>query len=98
MPEAPDLLAAELAAIRGRGETPLPRITSLPISHPAAQALMASAADVRRLLAAVERINALADQWHGERGNDYSASALYASKLREVLEEELLSEGESENG
>jgi hypothetical protein len=46
-----------------------------------------------RMLKALRRINALADQWHGDRGNDYSASALYASKLREVLEEELLSEG-----
>ena len=37
--------------------------------------------------------SALADQWYGERGNDYSASAQYASKLREVLGEELLGEG-----
>jgi hypothetical protein len=48
---------------------------------------------VPRLLAAVEAVLRLADQWHDRRGNDYSASALYASKLREVLEEELLSEG-----
>lgn len=48
--------------------------------------------DLRRALKALDRINSLADQWHDRRGNDYSASALYASKLREVLEEELLSE------
>jgi hypothetical protein len=52
--------------------------------------------DLRKALAALRRIHALAEQWHGERGNDYSASALFASKLREALREELLSEGESD--
>jgi hypothetical protein len=56
----------------------------------------ATYADESRLLAAVERISALADQWHGERGNDYSASALHASKLREALREELLSKEDSD--
>ena len=56
----------------------------------------ATYADESRLLAAVERISALADQWYGERGNDYSASALFASKLREVLRGELLGKEESD--
>ena len=41
-------------------------------------------------LHASNRVNALADQWYGERGNDYSAAAVFASRLREVLSEELL--------
>jgi hypothetical protein len=52
--------------------------------------------DSAALLAAVERITALADQWHGERGSDYSATATLASRLREVLAEELLGEGEGD--
>ena len=56
MPD-PDPLTAELAAIRERTGRPVPDVTSLPISHRGVQALMAaaiSAADVPRLLAAVE--------------------------------------------
>lgn len=48
--------------------------------------------DLRKALKALRRVKALAEQWYGERGNDYSASALFASKLREVLSEELLGE------
>lgn len=45
-------------------------------------------------LALARRVKALADQLYGERGNDYSASALYGSKLRKALREELLGEEE----
>jgi Cdc6-like AAA superfamily ATPase len=51
--------------------------------------------DLRKALAALRRISGLAEQWYGEQGNDYSASALFASKLREVLREELLGKEES---
>jgi hypothetical protein len=76
MPADPDPLAAELAAIEQRQE------------HGSLREF--ATADSPRMLKALRRINALADQWYGERGNDYSASALYASRLREVLSEELL--------
>ena len=100
MTDAPDRLAAELAAIRElvaeRG-----RLLALVMNLDAAgrdvgkleAAERGLAAWAPRLLAAVERISALAEQWYGERGNDYSASAQYASKLRDVLGEELLGEG-----
>jgi hypothetical protein len=52
MPE--DLLAAGLAAIRERSDRPLPHPGGLPVSHPAVQALMESAADVPLLLAVVD--------------------------------------------
>jgi Cdc6-like AAA superfamily ATPase len=52
--------------------------------------------DLRKALKALRRVKALAEQWYGERGNDYSASALFASKLREVLGEELLGKGEGD--
>lgn len=52
-------LAAELAAIHDRSERPVPGVTALPISNPAVQAFMASAADVPPLLAAVEAALAL---------------------------------------
>lgn len=91
MPPDPDLLAAELAAIQQRHEELRSRY-----GHVGGLLVLARAQnDVPRLLAAVERITALADQWHGERGNDYSATATLAAKLREVLSEELLGEGES---
>jgi Cdc6-like AAA superfamily ATPase len=54
--------------------------------------------DLRKALAALGRISALADQWYGERGNDYSASAAFGSRLREVLHEELLGEGSGNDG
>lgn len=54
--ETPDPVAAELAAIRERTESPVPNAGSLPISHPGVCSLMASAADVPRLLAAVEAV------------------------------------------
>ena len=79
MPDASDLLAAELDAIEQRQEQGSLREFAT--------------ADSPRMLAALRRISALAGQWYGERGNDYSASAQYASKLREVLGEELLGEG-----
>ena len=81
MPD-PGPLAAELDAIEQRQEQGSLREFAT--------------ADSPRMLAALRRISALAGQWYGERGNDYSASALYASKLREVLGEELLGEGQSD--
>lgn len=99
MTDAPDRLAAELAAIRElvaeRG-----RLLALVMNLDAAgrdvgkleAAERGLAAWAPRLLAAVERISALAEQWYGERGNDYSASAQYARNLRDVLREELLGE------
>ena len=90
MPPDPDPLAAELTAIGDRAA----RSDRLEVWTRVA----AAEKDRVRLLKAAQRVKALADQWYGERGNDYSASAQYASKLREVLSEELLSEGESRNG
>jgi hypothetical protein len=84
-PSAPDPVAAELAGIGIRSEYASSRYADV-------AEVRESASDVPRLLAAVEAALRLADQWHDGRGNDYSASALYASKLREVLREELLSE------
>jgi hypothetical protein len=76
----PDALAAELAAIEQRQE------------HGGLREF--ATADSPRMLKALRRINALAGQLYGERGNDYSATALFVSRLRDVLREELLTEGE----
>jgi hypothetical protein len=51
-----DRVAAYLAEVRERSGRPLPHVTSLPIGHEGVQTLMASAADVPRLLAAVEAV------------------------------------------
>jgi hypothetical protein len=90
----PDPLAAELAGIRDRAS----QITD---DHDVAVCIAdlggpCSGHDAERLAAAVERVSALADQWHGERGNDYSASALFASKVREALRGELLGKEETD--
>jgi hypothetical protein len=52
MPDAN--LAAALAGIRDRSERPVPGVSALPVSNPAVRSFMESAADVPRLLAAVE--------------------------------------------
>jgi hypothetical protein len=49
-------LTAALNEIRERSDRPLPHVTSLPISHDGVRCLMASAADVPRLLAAVDAV------------------------------------------
>ena len=49
-----DPVAAYLAGVRERSESPLPHVTSLPIGHDGVRALMESTADVPHLLAAVE--------------------------------------------
>jgi hypothetical protein len=52
----------------------------------------ATYADESRLLAAVERALALAEQWHRGRGNDYSATAQCSRELGKAIRAELLGE------
>lgn len=60
MADTTDRVAAEIAAIRQRSDAPLgPHAGSLPIGNEAVRRLMESAADVPRLLAAVEAALAL---------------------------------------
>ncbi len=52
-------VATYLAEARERSERPVSHVTSLPVSHDGVRGLMESAADVPRLLAAVEAVLAI---------------------------------------
>ena len=85
MAPEPDPVATWIAAAHDRNER---WITSMALTE--ASVADSPYGDLRKALAALGRISGLAEQWHGERVTDYSASALFASKLREVLRAELL--------
>ncbi len=81
-------LMAALDEIRGRSERPLASAGSLPISHDGVRGLMASAADVPRLLAAIDRALALTDPFtNPTKGGTFLAAV--GVQVREAILAEL---------
>jgi hypothetical protein len=92
-------LTATLAGIRDRSERPVPGVSALPVSNPAVRSFMESAADVPRLLAAVEAVLAVADQYDEEfLTRDYpinSVASECADRIREAIGNALLQGSEA---
>ena len=85
----PDEVTAYLEEVRERTERPLPHVTSLPIGHDGVRVLMESAADVPRLLAAVEAARDLTRDIMGDLPGECDVSVW---ALREAISGALLGE------